>query len=182
MANPPVKYSGLYIRPRAPVRHPSTRRPIRYDPRGVLATPHRPFSQYRRPDPVDTFTTRHTSPPRRIIIFWRAILTSIETNPRAFGLVTGVPGERGFLVGGTVTIVAGGASVDGTCVAGTAVGTSVTGTSVVGATVFGGGVAGGSVGGTMTGATRRSDCRAHDTPSTPATSDKQLTARATRKR
>ena len=169
MANPPEKYSGLYIRPSAPVRQPFTRRPIRYVPRGVWATPQRPFSQYRRPEPVDTFTTRQTSPPRRIVIFWRAMLTSMVTEPRALGLVTRPPVLPGFLVVGGATVAGGNvvvaSVVGGEVVVGVAVvGASVAGASVVGATVVGAAVDGGT---TIGGIDPPVVC-AHAAPSSPA--------------
>ena len=194
MANPPEKYSGLYIRPSAPVRQPFTRRPIRYVPRGVWATPQRPFSQYRRPEPVDTFTTRQASPPRRIVIFWRAMLTSMVTEPRALGLVTRPPVLPGFLLVGGATVVAivvtgatvaGGNVVVASVVGGEVVvgadevGASVAGASVVGATVVGAAVDGGT---TIGGIDPPVLC-AHAAPSRPAprvrpTTEKTLSVRS----
>ena len=114
----------------------------------MFATPHRPFSQYRRPDPVETLTTRQTSPPRRIVILWRAMLTSIDTTPMAFGLVAMTPAGRGFLVVIDTTVETGAAGV--TVVGPVVVDASATGT-VVGPWGLGGAVVGGAVVGAIVG-------------------------------
>ncbi len=111
----------------------------------MTATPQRPFSQYRRPEPVETLTTRQTCPPRRIVIFCRAMLTSILTAPVALGFVaTPAVGFRGFLVTGGAGVVGTGATVVGAMV----VGASVAGTVV---TVVGGAVVAAVVGGVVVG-------------------------------
>jgi hypothetical protein len=123
---------------------------------------HFPLLQYRRPEPVETGIVFQTSPPLRMIITWRAMLTSRLTEPVARGLLGSIgPPDFGFFVvgaavGGTVaaTVVGGtvvsaivvvgcGAAVVGGVVVGGAV---VTGAAVVGATVV-------DAGGTMNGST-----------------------------